>query len=165
MDRSLRNRGRNKVAVTTRSRVEGFKEIERVLKAMPGRTAEAELKKAVRAGAAVFVKEARARAPRGGVPSEMSEKFGPLHKKIRARQVKRTKHSVEFKVNEGTAFYGFFLEFGTKHIRRRSWITPAFDASAPAAVEKVKVRLGKGVERVGKELAGKFGSIRKATLR
>ncbi|MCH8189085.1 MAG: HK97 gp10 family phage protein [Proteobacteria bacterium] len=164
------------MAVTTRSQVEGFKEIEKVLKALPGRLAEAELTKAVRAGAGVIVKEAKARAPRGGVTSEMSKKFGPLHKKIRARRVKKGRHSVEFVVNEGSAFYGYFLEFGRKPgvskkgrrypgMDKRPWMTPAFDTSAPAAVIKLGERLGKGVEKVTTELAGKFGSIRKSTLR
>ncbi len=153
------------MATTTRSQVQGFKEIEQVLKALPGKLAERELTNAVRAGANVIRKEARARAPRGGVPSEMSKKFGPLHKKIRARRVKKTRRSVEFVVNEGSAFYGALLEFGTKDIAPRPWITPAFDVSAPAAVQKVGERLGKGVEKVTKELAGKFKSIRKSTLK
>lgn len=153
------------MAVTTRSQVVGFKEIEKVLKALPGRLAEAELTKATRAGANVIRKEARARAPRGGVSSEMSKKFGPLHKKIRSARVKKTRRSVEFVVNEGSAFYGGFLEFGTRHISPRPWLTPAFDVSAQAAIVKVGERLGKGVEKLTTELAGKFGSIRKSTLR
>ena len=153
------------MATTTRSQVEGFKEIERVLKAMPDKLAERELTNAVRAGANVLVKEARARAPRGAVPSEMSQKLGPLHKKIRARRVKKTRRSVEFVVNEGSAWYGALLEFGTKHLAARPWLTPAFDVAAPAAVQKVGERLGKGVEKVTTELAGKFGAIRKSTLR
>ena len=153
------------MATTTRSQVQGFKEIEKVLKALPGRLAERELTNAVRAGANVIRKEARARAPRGGVSSATSQKFGPLHKKIRARRVKKTRRSVEFAINEGSAFYGFFLEFGTKNIAPRPWITPAFDTSASTAVQKVGERLGKGVEKITKELAGKFKSIRKSTLK
>ena len=153
------------MATTTRSQLQGFKELDKVLKALPGRLAERELTAAVRAGANVIRKEARARAPRGGVPSEISKKFGPLHKKIRVARVKKTRHSVEFVVNEGRAFYGFFLEFGTKNIAPRPWMTPAFDVAAPAAVQKIGERLTKGVLKVTKELAGKFGSIRKSTLK
>jgi hypothetical protein len=68
-------------------------------------------------------------------------------------------------INEGSAFYGALLEFGTRHIASRPWMTPTFDTSAPAAVQKVGERLGKGVEKLTNELAGKFKSIRKATLR
>jgi hypothetical protein len=39
------------MAVTTRSQITGFKEIEQVLKAMPDKLAERELTNAVRAGA------------------------------------------------------------------------------------------------------------------
>ena len=61
------------MATTTRSQLQGFKELDRVLKALPGRLAERELTSAVRAGARVIVKEARARArgrlgsPRGRI--------------------------------------------------------------------------------------------------
>lgn len=150
---------------TTRSQVQGFAEFERLLKALPKRLAERELVNGVRAGARVIVKEAKARAPRGGVPSEMSQKFGPLHAKIRARRVKKSKLSVEFAIDAGSAFYGAFLEFGTKNIAPRPWLTPAFDVSKDAAVRKLGERLGRGISKVAAELAGKFGSIRKSTLR
>ena len=153
------------MAVTTRSQVQGFKELDQVLKAMPKRLAERELTAAVRAGANVIRKEARARAPRGGVSSEMSKKFGPLHKKIRVARVKKTRHSVEFVINEGSAFYGAFLEFGTKDIAPRPWMAPAADVKGQAAVQKIGERLIKGVLKVTAELAGKFGSIRKSTLK
>ena len=152
------------MAVTTRSQVVGFKELEQVLKALPGRLAERELTSAVRAGANVIRKEARARAPRGGVPSAMSKKFGPLHKKIRTRRDKKTPLSVEFSIDSGSAFYGSFLEFGTKNIAPRPWLTPAYDVSKDAAVQKLGDRLGKGIVKVAAELAGKFGSLRKSTL-
>ncbi len=40
------------MATTTRSQLQGFKELNKVLKALPGRLAERELTSAVRAGAA-----------------------------------------------------------------------------------------------------------------
>ena len=153
------------MATTTRSQVTGFKELDRVLKALPGRLAERELSAATRAGARVILKEARARAPRGGVPSEMSKQFGPLHKKIHVARVKKTRRSVEFVINEGRAFYGAFLEYGTKDIAPRPWMTPAFDTSAQAALVKFGTTLAKGIEKTTTELAGKFGSIRKSTLK
>ena len=39
------------MATTTRSQLQGFKELDKVLKALPGRLAERELTNAVRAGA------------------------------------------------------------------------------------------------------------------
>ena len=51
------------MAITTRSQLQGFAELDRVLKALPGRLAERELTAAVRTGANVIRKEARARAP------------------------------------------------------------------------------------------------------
>ena len=139
--------------------------MDKVLKAMPKRLAERELTNAVRAGARVIRKEVAARAPRGAVTSKASEKYGPLHKQIRVSRVKKTRHSVEFEIHTGSAFWGKFIEFGTAKIAPRPWMTPAVDTSAPAAMVKIKERLGKGIEKTARELAGKFGSIRKATLR
>ena len=154
------------MATSKHFKVEGFKEIEKVLGALPGKLAEDKLAQAVGAGARVLVKEARARAPRGGVSSEMSKKYGPLHKKIRARRNKRTNRaSVEYVVNEGSAFYGAFLEYGTVHIAPRPWMTPAFDVSGKDAVAKIGTTLGKSLPKLVKELAGKFGSLSKKTRR
>ena len=153
------------MATTTRSQLTGFKELDKVLKALPGQLAERELTAAVRAGANVIRKEARARAPRGGVPSEISKKFGPLHKKIRVARVKKTRHSVEFVVYEGSAFYALFIEFGTKDIAPRPFMAPAFDISAQAALAQIGKTLAKGIEKTATELAGKFKSIRKSTLK
>ena len=83
--------------------------MDKVLKLLPKRLAERELTAAVRAGANVIRKEARARAPRGGVSSEMSQKFGPLHKKIRARRVKKTRrHNKKLGGHHRQPQFGYF---------------------------------------------------------
>ena len=66
-------------------------------------------------GAKIVETAARADAPRSeGVRSKMSEKYGPLFKKIKARRGKGTANTVKAGLSFGTAFYGWFLEFGTK---------------------------------------------------
>ena len=150
---------------TTRSGITGAKELERLLKKLPGKLAERELTSAARAGANVIRKEARARAPRGSDPSAASQKFGSLRKNIRVTRVKKTSRSVEMAIHNGKAFWGGFLEWGTKNIAARPWMTPAFDTSAQPALTKVGERLGKGIEKVAKELAGPLSKISRGTRR
>ena len=153
------------MATTTRSGITGAKELDRVLKLLPKRLAERELISAARAGANVIRKEARARAPRGSDPSAASERFGSLRSNIRTTRVKKTGFSVEMAIHNGRAYWGRMLEFGTKHISPQAWMTPAFDTSAGSALNKVGERLGKGLEKTAKELAGPLSKISKSTLR
>ncbi len=151
--------------MAARSGITGAKELERVLRKLPGRLAERELTSAARAGANVIRKEARARAPRGSDPSAASEKYGPLHKNIRVARIKKTGFIVEMAIHNGRAFWGSFLEFGTRHIAARPWMSPAFDTSVRPALAKVGERLGKGLEKTAKELAGPLSKISKGTRR
>ncbi len=151
--------------MAARSGITGAKELERVLRKLPRRLAERELTSAARAGANVIRKEARVRAPRGSDPSAASEKFGPLHKNIRVARVKKTGLSVEMAIHNGRAFWGSFLEFGTRHISARPWMSPAFDTTVRPALAKVGERLGKGLENTAQELAGPLSKISKSTRR
>jgi len=149
----------------TRSRVEGLTAINNVLRALPGRLAERELANAVRAGARVIQKEVIARAPRGAEPSEASQEIGPLHKKIKVRKVKQRSRLAATYAIRAEVPYAAHVEFGTSKLPAEPFMSTALDASAQAAIAKVRERLIKGVEKVAAELAGKFGSIRKATRR
>ncbi len=151
--------------MATVSSITGAKELERVLKKLPGRLAERELVSAARAGANVIRKEARARAPRGSDPSAASAKFGPLHKNIRVARVKKTAFSVEMAIHNGRAFWGSFLEFGKLGKSGTPWFTPALDSTAQPALARVGERLGKGLEKVARELAGPLSKISKSTRR
>lgn len=151
--------------MAVRSQVEGLAAINKVLLALPGRLAERELSNAVRAGARLIQKEVIARAPHGAEPSEASKEFGPLHKKIKVRKVKQRSRLAASYVIRANVPYAIHVEYGTVKRAAQPFMTPALDVSAQAAIEKVRERLVKGVEKVAKELAGKFGSIRKATRR
>ena len=151
--------------MAVRSGISGAKELERVLKKLPGRLAERELVSAARAGANVIRKEARARAPRGSDPSAASAKFGSLHKNIRVTRVKKTALSVEMAIHNGKAFWGSFLEFGKLGKSGTPWFTPALDTTVRPALVKVGKRLGKGLEKTAKELAGPLSKISKSTRR
>ncbi len=144
------------------AKLEGFKELERVLKRLPKRLAERELTSAARAGANVIRKAVRARAPKGG---ELIGQRITLKKSIRVTRIKKTGHSVEMAIHTGGAFWGMFLERGTAKMGARPFMGPAFDASSGPAVARLGKVLAKRVEKTARELAGPLAKISKATRR
>ena len=81
--------------------------------------------------------------------SAMSEKYGPLYKKIKARRGKGTANTVKAGVSFGTAFYGWFLERGTTKrytkktksyrgiITARPFMVPALERNQAAIIAEV----------------------------
>ena len=129
-------------------RVEGAREMEKVLKLLPDRVAEKALAGAVLASANVIKREMKARAP---------VDTGGLKKSIIAKRDKTTRSSVTYLVGPSTkGFFGMFTEFGTRFIPARPWMRPAFDTSIRPAIDKMGERLGKNIQREARKLAGEF---------
>ena len=150
---------------TSTSRITGAKELERVLRKLPGKLAERELISAARSGANVWRKAMKEAAPRGGEPSKASKERGPLHKNIRTTRFKKTKFSVEMAVHTGGAFWGTWFEFGKIGQAATHWASSAIDATAGAALERTGKTLGRRLEKLAKELAGPLSKISKGTRR
>ena len=148
---------------TTTSGIAGAKDLERVLKRLPGRLAERELTSAARAGANVWRKAMVAAAPRGNDPSQWSERFGPLHKNIRTTRIKKTNASVEMAVHTGRAFWGTWFEFGKIGQSATHWASSAIDATASEALTRVGKTLARRLEKTARELAGPLSKISKST--
>lgn len=151
------------MAGTDQFNVAGAAEMAKVLRLLPDRVADKALAGAVLAAANVVKKEMRTRAPVRSVGGEKKMKSktrapGHLAKHIIARRDKKTnKSSVSYQVGlSPSAFYGMFLEFGTRYISARPFMRPAFDVAAKPAVDKMGERLGKNIEREATKLAGKF---------
>ena len=152
--------------MAVRSGISGAKELERVLKRLPGKLAERELTSAARAGANVWRKAMKQAAPRDvDEPSFWSKKFGPLHKNIRTTRVKKTKASVEMAVHTGRAFWGTWFEFGKIGQAPTHWASSAIDVTAGAALERVGKTLARRLEKTAAELAGPLSKISKSTRR
>jgi len=145
-----------------RSRITGAKEMEQVLKRLPDQLAKKHLRAAVRAGAVVVSKEAKASAPRGQEPAG---EYGRLHENISIKLNRKSRLSVHFMVHNGAAFWGLFLEFGTRLMAAIPWFRPAFERSAPAALDKIGDRLGKGLEKEATALAGRYKDLNKSRRR
>lgn len=142
--------------------VSGFKEAEAVLKRLPQRVENRVLQAATMAGARVIRKGVKADAPRGdkGKQSAASKKYKRLSQNIKAQPLKslRKKKGIRgARITTGNAFWGMFLEFGTRHIAARPWFRPAVSRAQQAAVAKLKTAIGVGVNREAAKLAKENG--------
>ena len=140
--------------------VHGFKEADLVLRDLPTAVENKVLQSATRAGGSVWVKAARAAAPRGsGLSSPASKKYGSLVRNITARVLRNIKSKGRrgVRVSTGKAFWGFLIEFGTRFISPKPWFRPAIEANDDAALKAMKAKLGAGVEKEATKLARRTG--------
>ena len=144
------------------SHMSGFLEADKVLRQLPNVIANRILQNATLAAARVVRKNIKADAPRSaaGDRSPSSERYGKLWKNIkveRLRSLKNKKNKKGASVNTGDAFWGRFLEFGTRRMAARPWFRSGFARSVDAANAKLKEFLVRGIERETIKLAKKHG--------
>ena len=146
----------------------GAKEIESLLKKLPEKVAEKVTLGALRLGAAVIAKEARAL-----VRSSPSVDSGLLANNVTARTrktsraksapkvvsvgVRSKKKSVVRKGKKKAIFanparYAHLVEFGTENMPAEPFLRPALDLKGRAAIEKIVEGLGRGIEREARKL-------------
>ena len=149
--------------------IDGLKELDRQLRALPERVAGNALATAVSAGARVIRDEVIARAPvdTGALKSQIftkrlrspsaSEKMsivgvrGGLAKYAKTKKnVRSGKAGQAYKTN-GKTFYWKFIEFGTSKMAAHPFLRPAFDAKEQEAVKAITDKLD---ERIQKAVAG-----------
>lgn len=138
-------------------RIEGLDDVLAALMALPDSITKNAAPFAMRKGANVIAKEAKARAP---------VRTGNLQKRIAVRKRKRKPQGIGLmysvgvlggasatygntKANRrkglvgkkfqtgGTAYYWRFLEFGTEKLAAKPFLRPAFDSKAEAAVQAI----------------------------
>jgi len=135
--------------------IKGFAEFERLLKQLPQNVENRVLQAATTAGAREMGKAVKANAPIStGERSPASKLYGRLSENIKVQALKsvRQKGRRGARVYTGNAFWGMIIEFGRKKIAARPWFRPAIIHSQAAAIDKLKVGLGRGVEREAKKL-------------
>lgn len=151
------------MAAPARFRLEGAEAMAKVLKAMPAAVAQAELESAM-----VFA----ARPVRDEARRLVRKRSGATEKAI---AVSRTKRGPRRRVRQaGVVFVGLrrplsriahLLEYGTSHSRAFPFLRPALDSQSRAYFARLGKKLGENLEKTARELAGRFGSIRRATRR
>jgi len=132
-----------------KSEIIGAKELEKALRTLPNKIQDKVLKSALRSGAQVIRKEAKARVPvRSGVLKDSIT----------------VKTATEKQRDQGLVFVGFdktasrrahLTEYGTSHSAAHPFMRPALDARGSDAIKKIGDRLGPVIDREAKKLKGK----------
>jgi hypothetical protein len=149
--------------VETNFQLRGVDELKRTLAALNAESATKAGTVATREGAKIVKEAFVAAAPVGTertIRTRTTKKgkkvkadYGRLRDNITIRKVRGTnQHQIKFAVGVGDAFWGMFLEFGTRFMAARPWMRPAFDAAASRVIDQIGSLLGKGIEREGKRL-------------
>jgi len=143
------------MAASVSVKVAGIDELKRALAALPSKIRRKALTKALRAGAKVVQKAARAAVPVLATPNAYRTK-GLLKRKISVRVSKESRRAGDVGVfvnvkpaaksargatNRLDPYYWRFVEFGTKKMTARPFMAPAADAlpQALAAFEREAV--------------------------
>jgi len=156
--------------------IKGIKELDNALRQLPLKAQKKVLKQSVGAGAAVIRKEARKNARK-----RKFKRTGYLAKQIKSvyNKAKSRRWFPIYEIGCGKAFYGLFIERGfiaigpkgkqkgtwkawraarkvskgAKHVAAKPWLRPALDNKARAAIDKMRIRAGQGIEKEAAKLA------------
>lgn len=149
-------------------RITGAREMAAVLLQLPHYIAKQALTKALREAAEPILDEARALAPvgqeaKGRVRLRRTKRgkvtisnYGKLKLSLRIANVpaNQTPHSATVVVTVGKAFWGLFVEFGTRFMAARPFMRPAFESKKMEALNRLGESLGEQIEKAAKKLAG-----------
>jgi len=149
--------------------VQGLRELQVALKALPQGIARNVLRGSVNAGATVIRKEAQSRAPVSEGPKRAGQlPAGTLKRSVYQKQVRELSslvrqtffvgvHKGKKYRNQGKkgnlsqdAWYARFVEFGTSKMTARPFLRPAFEARKGDAVAAIKAYLER---RIPEEVA------------
>ena len=136
----------------------GAAELEKVLRQLPGKIGEQEVKKALRVGARIVQKRAKEI-----LRSKVSEaSTGALEKSIRVATVK---NKIVIGFAKPTSRRAHITEYGTSRSKALPFMRPAIDEKGEEAIKAIGATLGKSVAKVAEELAGDFALISKRVKR
>lgn len=143
--------------------IKGFEGLERGLAQLPGAVSKRIAQQSVRKGAVVIQRDARARAPvrvgdgakKIGGKGAKGRLPGYLRASIVVRLRKVAGAAVTYSIGwTRRAFYGSFVEFGTRRQAARPFLRPAADTKFQEAVQTIGRDLGPKIEREARKLAG-----------
>ena len=142
-------------------KTEGFKELDNALAKLPYEIGVKVLQNAVSSAILPAYKVIFASAPVGEIINRNPEskagkiklKYGTLRKNIKKRKSRTyADNSKSSYVSTGDAFWGFFLENGTRYIAATHWFSRAFESAKDAMIGKLKNDLARGIDKKFKEL-------------
>lgn len=142
----------------------GAKELNDVLKKLPGVLQQKVYMQSLRKGAVILRDRAKESAPYGTDFQRRSylkrSKKGDrtvlvkLRDQIKITVITKTDISFQLAIHVGAAYWGMFQEYGTANQPAQPWLRPAFDSKAEEALNTVGKALGEGVEKAAERLAG-----------
>jgi len=149
----------------------GLREMENVLRQIPAEMSVKIVTAALKKSAVPILDEARSLAPLGkeskGRTRVRNNKkgntvvsdYGKLKTSLKIINITKYRpgYSATVAVSVGKAFWGMFLEFGTKYMGKKPFMRPAFESKKAAAVSllamNLRKELDKSVKRHAKKLA------------
>ena len=157
-------------------RIDGLKELEKALLQLPKALHGKVLGAAVREGAKEIQGEAKVKAPvsagahhvgkKGRKSYIASVKPGHLKRNIKIRLAKSAKGEAKGYVYVSfKAFYGKFVEYGTKKMSAKPFLRPAFDGKWQGAAKKIGDLLWSMTAAAAKNLAGGMAMRSKGILK
>jgi HK97 gp10 family phage protein len=152
------------MASRTSFRLDGGKELEQALKQLGPEVATKVGASGLRQATNILRNGLRAAAPvgRGSTKKTWKTKagtsnsadYGHLRDNIKTKkQRSRSAHSLRFIVTTGNAFWGKFLEFGTRKMSAKTWFKPAVDRIMPRAAESIVSEVRKAIDRAARKAA------------
>lgn len=118
------------------TQVQGLRELEQALHALPDKIAKRLMTRAGRAAGALFKEQLQIRAPRSRFVA--NREHGPLHDHMRIKvsfQGGPNWMTVQIGPDKTVSYYARFYEYGTIHQPARPFMRPAFDAQKQRAIE------------------------------
>ena len=141
------------MADTFSIKVEGLQELEKKMIALGPKIGRKALKGALVAGAVVIREEAKRLAPAltGRLRKAMYVKKMSKPNPYKENVIFGVRHGRKMSKKDLDAYYWSWLEFGTKFIKKMSFVEIAFKNKVNEALERIKVVLTKKIILLAKE--------------
>lgn len=145
----------------------GFKELNDVLKQLPKELAQQAVRGALRKAAVPILEEARRLAPfgheaKGRVRVRRTKggkvriaNYGKLRGELKIISLpnKNAQAGTSVAISVGKAYWGMFLEFGTRHMSKRPFLRPALEMKAEQALAVLRNELAANIVKIAERLA------------
>lgn len=138
--------------VRIKTKISGIEEAKSQLAHLPRKFQQEILIDAVRGATEIIHSEVLTRSPveKDGKRSLSSLKYGRLVENVRMFKLRFNipEGVIIFRVSTGDAFWGRFLEYGTKKMLAKPWFRPALDASVTRAAAEMVRRMQNNAARM-----------------
>jgi HK97 gp10 family phage protein len=140
-------------------KVEGLKGVEDALHAAGPKLAATALRKALKAGSDVFLREAKSRAPvlstptPARTPGELRDAIQDVTKLKRRQEAGVARVGLRHDKEKGTqspGVYGLFVEYGTYKTKAQPYMRPAYDTANREAEAVFTAEIRRGVANLKK---------------